>query len=409
LGIIVQKYGGSSVATAEHIRAVAERIKRVHDSGHSLVVTVSAMGKQTDRLLRLAGEVSRDPSPREIDQLLSTGELQSVALLAMALHDRGVAATSLTGPQAGMKTTGRYGSGLISGIQPDRLRGLLDEGQVAIVAGFQGVNALGDIMTLGRGGSDTTAVALAAALGAERCEIFTDVDGVYTADPRIVPGAHRIPVILSSEMAEMSWRGAKVMHPRGVELGALHGVEIHVKSSFEEGPGTIITGGNGLEHLETRETVAGIVHDLDVSRITLTGIKTGPGTMSRVFSPLAEAGISVDVIVESAPKRGASDVAFTVRRGDFHQALRLAGTVADSLDGRVEGEEELGKVSVVGTGMLNRPGYAARMFATLGEAGIPIRLVSTSEIQVTCVLPAGRVEEAVRVLHRDFELEERDV
>ncbi|HET9927314.1 MAG TPA: aspartate kinase, partial [Rubrobacter sp.] len=218
MGIIVQKYGGSSVATAEHIRAVAERVKRVHDSGYGLVVTVSAMGKQTDRLLRLAGEVSRDPSPREIDQLLSTGELQSVALLAMALHDRGVAATSLTGPQAGMKITGRYGSGVISGIRPDRLRGLLDEGQVAIVAGFQGVNALGDIMTLGRGGSDTTAVALAAALGAERCEVFTDVDGVYTADPRIVPGARRIPVILSSEMAEMSWRGAKVMHPRAVEL-----------------------------------------------------------------------------------------------------------------------------------------------------------------------------------------------
>ena len=409
MGIIVQKYGGSSVATAEHIRTVAERIKGAHDSGLDLVVTVSAMGKQTDRLLRLAGELSRDPSPREIDQLLSTGGLQSVALLAMALHDRGVAATSLTGPQAGMKITGKYGSGVISGIQPDRLRGLLDEGQVAIVAGFQGVNTLGDIMTLGRGGSDTTAVALAAALGAERCEIFTDVDGVYTADPRIVAGARRIPVISSSEMAEMAWRGARVMHPRAVELGALYSVEIHIKSSFTEGPGTIITGGNGLEHLETHETVAGIVHDLDVSRITLTGIKTGPGTMSRVFSPLAEAGISVDVIVESAPKEGTSDVAFTVRRGDFSEALRLAGRVAGSLDGRVEGEEELGKVSVVGTGMLNRPGYAARMFATLGESGIPIRLVSTSEIQVTCVLPVHRVEEAVRVLHSDFELEERDV
>jgi aspartate kinase len=409
LGIIVQKYGGSSVATAEHIKAVAERVKRAHDSGLGLVVTVSAMGKQTDRLLRLAGEVSRDPSPREIDQLLSTGELQSVALLAMALHDKGVAATSLTGPQAGMKTMGRYGSGMISEIRPDRLRWLLDEGQVAIVAGFQGVNALGDIMTLGRGGSDTTAVALAAALGADRCEIFTDVDGVYTADPCIVQEARRIPVILSSEMAEMSWRGAKVMHPRAVELGAMYGVEIHVKSSFVEGPGTIITGGSALEQLETRETVAGIVHDMDVSRITLTGVKTGPGTMSRVFSPLAEAGISVDVIVESASKEGSSDVAFTVRRGDFREALRLAGEVAGSLGGRVEGEEELGKVSVVGTGMLNRPGYAARMFATLGEAGMPIRLVSTSEIQVTCVLPAGRVEEAVRVLHRDFDLEERDV
>jgi aspartate kinase len=412
LGIVVQKYGGSSVATAEHIKAVAERIKKAHDEGNSLVVTVSAMGKTTDRLLRLAGEVSREPSPREIDQLLSTGELQSVALLAMALHDRGVAATSLTGPQAGMKTTGRYGSGVISEIRPDRLRALLDEGQVAIVAGFQGVNALGDIMTLGRGGSDTTAVALAAALGAERCEIYTDVDGIYTADPRIVPDARRIPIISSEEMAEMAWRGAKVMHPRAVELGALYGVEIHVRSSFSEEPGTIIMEGSKMERLETRETLAGIVHDLDVSRITLSGIRTGPGTMSRIFAPLAEGGVSVDVIVESAPKEGASDVAFTVSRSDYAEALRLAGEVAGSLGGEVEGEEELGKVSVVGTGMLNRPGYAARMFASLGKAGIPIRMVSTSEIQVTCVLPADRVEEAVRILHEDFELEgmeERDV
>jgi aspartate kinase len=409
LGIVVQKYGGSSVATAEHIRTVAERVGRARDSGSDLVVVVSAMGKTTDRLLRLAGEVSRDPSPREIDQLLATGEEQSVALLAMALHNRGVPAISLTGPQAGMTVTGRYGSGVISEIRPERVHRLLKEGQVVIVAGFQGMNALGDVITLGRGGSDTTAVALAAALGAERCEIYTDVDGVYTADPHIVRGAHRIPLISPEEMAEMSWRGAKVMHPRAVELGALYGVEIHVRSSFEEGPGTVISGGENLEHLETRETLAGIVHDLDVSRITLNGIRTGPGTLSRVFAPLAERGISVDVIVESGVKGGAADVAFTVRRRDFAEARRLAGEVAASLGGEVEGEENLGKVSVVGTGMLNRPGYAAKMFASLGEAGIPIRMVSTSEIQVTCVVPAERVEEAVRQLHKDFELEERDV
>src|SRR5919205_955346 len=409
LGIVVQKYGGSSVATAEHIKAVAERVKKTHESDVSLVVAVSAMGKTTDRLLALAAEVSREPSPREIDQLLATGEEQSVALLAMALHDRGVAATSLTGPQAGMRITGHYGSGIISEIRPDRIRKLLNEEQVVIVAGFQGMNEVGDVMTLGRGGSDTTAVALAAALDALRCEIYTDVDGVYTADPRIVKGARRIPVISPGEMAEMSWRGAKVMHPRAVELGALYGVEIHVRSSFEEGPGTMITGGKELERLETRETLAGIVHDLDVSRITLNGIRTGPGTLSRVFAPLAERGISVDVIVESGVKGGTADVAFTVRRSDFAEARKLAGEVADSLGGVVEGEENLGKVSVVGTGMLNRPGYAARMFASLGEASIPIRLVSTSEIQVTCVLPSGRVEEAVRVLHRDFELEERNV
>ena len=405
LGIVVQKYGGSSVATAEHIKAVAERVKKAREAGHGLVVVVSAMGKTTDRLLAFAAEVSREPSPREIDQLLSTGERQSVALLAMALHDRGVAATSLTGPQAGMETTGRYGSGVISTIRTERIKKLLDEGEVVIVAGFQGMNTVGDVVTLGRGGSDTTAVALAAALYADRCEVYTDVAGVYTADPRIIPNARRIPLISPAEMAEMAWRGAKVMHPRAVELGALYGVEIHVRSSFSEEPGTVIREGSNLERLETRETLAGIVHDLDVSRITLSGIRTGPGTMSRIFTPLAEGGVSVDVIVESAPKEGASDVAFTVGRGDYREALRLTGEVASSLGGEVEGEEDLGKVSVVGTGMLNRPGYAARMFASLGKAGIPIRMVSTSEIQVTCVVPAGRVEEAVRILHEDFELE----
>jgi aspartate kinase len=409
LGIVIQKYGGSSVATAEHIKAVAERVKKGHESGLSLVVVVSAMGKTTDRLLALAREVSRKPSPREIDQLLSTGERQSVALLAMALHDRGVAATSLSGPQAGMKTTGRYGSGVISEIQPERMHNLLAEGEVVIVAGFQGINPLGDIMTLGRGGSDTTAVALAAVLQAERCEIYTDVEGIYTADPRIVPEARRIPEISPSEMAEMAWRGAKVMHPRAVELGTMYGVEIHVRCSFNENPGTIIREDRDLERLETRETLAGIVHDLDVSRVTLTGIRTGPGTMSRIFAPLAEAGVSVDVIVESAPKEGFSDIAFTVSRAEFAEARRLAGEIAESLGGQVEGEEDLGKVSVVGTGMLNRPGYAARLFGALGKAGIPIRMVSTSEIQVTCVIPAEKVDEAVRRLHEDFELEERDV
>src|SRR3712207_1572275 len=216
LGIVVQKYGGSSVATAEHIRAVAGRISRARERGLDLVVAVSAMGKTTDRLLRLAGEVSRDPSPREIDQLLATGEEQSVALLAMALHDRGIPAESLTGPQAGMTVTGRYGSGVISEIRPKRIHALLEGGRVVIVAGFQGMNALGDVMTLGRGGSDTTAVALAAALGADRCEVFTDVSGVFTADPRIVPEARRVPVISFAEMAEMAWRGAKALHPRGV-------------------------------------------------------------------------------------------------------------------------------------------------------------------------------------------------
>lgn len=406
MGIVVQKYGGSSVATSDHIKAVAQKVKRTKDAGDDPVVVVSAMGKTTDRLLRLANEVSKDPSPREIDQLLSTGEEQSVALLAMALHDSDVDAVSLTGPQAGVRIEGRYGSGVISEIRPDRIHSLISDGHAVIVAGFQGMNSLGDVMTLGRGGSDTTAVALAAALGADRCEIYTDVDGVYTTDPRIVPEARRIPVISFEEMAEMSWRGAKVMHPRAVELGALHGVEIHVRSSFDDGPGTVITGGKNLERLETRETVAGIVHDYDVARITLNAIKTGPGTLSKVFTPLAERGISVDIIVESGAGGGAADIAFTVKKSDFDEAMRLTNEVAVALDGAAEGEVDLGKVSVIGTGMLNRPGYAARMFDTLGQAGIPIRLASTSEIQVTCVIAADRVEEAVRNLHRAFELEQ---
>lgn len=394
------------MATSDHIKAVARRVKRTKESGEDPVVVVSAMGKTTDRLLRLAGEVSGDPSPREIDQLLATGEEQSVALLAMALHDSDVDAVSLTGPQAGFRIEGRYGSGVISEIRPERIHTLIKEGHAVIVAGFQGMNSLGDVMTLGRGGSDTTAVALAAALGAQRCEIYTDVDGVYTADPRIAPKARRIPLISFEEMAEMSWRGAKVMHPRAVELGALHGVEIHVRSSFDDGPGTVITGGKDLERLETRETVAGIVHDYDVARITLNAIKTGPGTLSKVFTPLAERGISVDVIVESGAGGGAADIAFTVKKSDFDEAIRITNEVAASLDGEAEGERDLGKVSVVGTGMLNRPGYAARMFTTLGESGIPIRLASTSEIQVTCVIASERVEEAVRDLHRAFELEQ---
>src|SRR5919202_753288 len=285
LGIVVQKYGGSSVATAEHIKAVAERVKKTHESDVSLVVAVSAMGKTTDRLLALAAEVSRDPSPREIDQLLSTGELQSVALLAMALHDRGVAATSLTGPQAGMKIAGRYGSGVISGIQPDRLRGLLEEGQVAIVAGFQGVNALGDIMTLGRGGSDTTAVALAAALGAERCEIFTDVEGVFTADPRIVPTARKLHAVSYEEMLEMAASGAKVLQLRCVEFARNHGVTLHVRSTFADVAGTWI--GEEDERMLEKAMIAGVTYETDEAVYEVAGADP-----ALLFEALADAGVN---------------------------------------------------------------------------------------------------------------------
>src|SRR5215208_7159204 len=270
-GTVVMKFGGTSVAGPERLRGVAKRLVSAHEDGSRVVAVLSAMGATTDELVSLAHQVSARPDPRELDMLISVGERISCALAAMAINDLGHRAVSLTGSQAGIVTDTKHGKAKIVDVRARRIHESLDRDEIVLVAGFQGVSTDNDVTTLGRGGSDTTAVALAAALGAERCEIFTDVEGVYTADPRIVLGARRIPVILSSEMAEMSWRGARVMHPRAVELGALYGVEIHVKSSFLEGPGTIIAGGNGLEHLETRETVAGIVHDLDVSRITLTG------------------------------------------------------------------------------------------------------------------------------------------
>lgn len=403
---IVMKFGGTSVADLDRIRNVAARVKREVDAGHEVAVVVSAMAGVTNQLVKWCQDLSPLHDAREYDTVVATGEQVTIGLTAIALQAVGVDARSWQGWQVPIVTDGAHGKARVERIEGAELIRRMRMGQVPVVAGFQGIGPDNRVTTLGRGGSDLSAVALAAAVKADRCDIFTDVDGIYTTDPRIVPEARRIPVISFEEMAEMSWRGAKVMHPRAVELGALHGVEIHVRSSFDEGPGTVITGGERLERLETRETVAGIVHDYDVARITLNAIRTGPGTLSKVFTPLAERGISVDVVVESGAQGGAADIAFTVKKGDFEETMRLTREVAEELGGAAEGEQDLGKVSVVGTGMLNRPGYAARMFRTLGEAGIPIRLVSTSEIQVTCVIDAGNVEEAVRRLHRSFELEQ---
>ncbi|MFP5309150.1 MAG: aspartate kinase [Actinomycetes bacterium] len=402
MGIVVQKYGGSSVATAEHIKAVAERIRRAREAGSSLVVTVSAMGKQTDRLLRLAGEVSADPSPREIDQLLSTGELQSVALLAMALHDRGVPATSLTGPQAGMKTTGRYGSGVISEIRSERLRQLLGEGQVAIVAGFQGENALGDIMTLGRGGTDTTAVALAAALRAERCEIYTDVDGVYTADPRIVPAARKLDQVSFEEMLEMSAQGAGVLQVRSVEFGRNHGVRIHVRSSFSYQPGTWVVP---EEDIVENAIISGVAHDTSESKLTVQHVPDKPGVAARIFTALADANVNIDMIVQNVSESGVTDISFTAPRGDTRRATEVLEALAAEVGaGGVLVDEDVAKVSLVGAGMKTHPGVAARMFTALSDAGVNIEMISTSTIRVSVVVASEQVETAVRAVHDAFDL-----
>jgi len=406
MAIVVQKYGGSSVATVERIRAVALRVAEAARAGDGVVVVVSARGKMTDELLGLAAQLTARPAGRELDQLLATGEAQSMALLALALDGLGVRARSLSGGQAGIRTAGRWGRARIARITTGRLRAVLAAGEVVIVAGFQGVNGRREVQTLGRGGSDTTAVALAAALGAGRCDIFTDVDGVYTADPRLVPDAIWLGRLGYAAMAELAWHGAKVLHPRAIELGALYGIEIAVRSSLDDGPGTIIgpatSPANGRhdrqigpqtreETMERGRTLSGVVHDTQIARITVTGLPGGPATLARIFGPLAGAEVSIDVIAESTGPDGTIELGFTVASDELATAL-----------GRVAAQGDLAKVSLVGTGMLNRPGYVARLFATLAEAAIPCLMVSTSEISVTCVIPQEQATLAVARLHDTF-------
>ncbi len=405
MALVVQKYGGSSVADAERIKHVARRVARRRQQGDDLVVVVSAMGDTTDELIALAHQVSPEPEARELDMLLSTGEVVSCTLLAMALKALGCPAVALTGAQAGIGTDRRYGRARILRVDPSRVRAHLAEGRVAVVAGFQGITDEMDITTLGRGGSDTTAVALAAALGAERCEIYTDVEGIYTADPRIEPRARKLARISYEEMLELASQGARVMHSRAVELGWAYRVPIYVASSFSDAPGTLICEGG--EEMEQRNRVMGIAHDADVGRITIRGVPDRPGIAAAIFGPLAEAGISVDTIVQNASVERLTDLTFTVSRADLKRAAELVAPVAREIGASaVLSDEHLAKVSVVGAGMQSAPGYAARMFRALYEAGINIELITTSEIRITCLIDASRVADAVRALHRAFELEQ---
>jgi len=403
MALIVHKYGGTSVADAQRIKHVARKVARAREQGHEVVVVVSAMGDSTDQLLELAHEVSAEPGERELDFLLSTGEIVSSALLSMALNAMNVPAVSLTGSQAGIWTDAQHGRSRILAVEAHRLKKELEAGKVVVVAGFQGINRDMDITTLGRGGSDTSAVALAAALGAERCEIYTDVEGVHTADPRLVPGARRLLEIGYEEMLELATWGAKVMHCRAVELGEFYKIPILVASSFTDAPGTLIHGGVSME---VRNKVRGIAHDMDVAKVTVVGVPDHPGIAAALLEPLAKAGISVDTIVQNASLQGITDFTFTVSRGDLKKALEIVQPLAKELKAReVVTDTSLAKVSVVGTGMQNTPGYAARMFRTLAEEGINIQLISTSEIRITCIIEEARVTDAVRALHRAFELE----
>jgi len=403
VALIVQKYGGSSVADAEKIKNVAQRIAQAKDKGDQVVVVVSAMGDTTDELIKLAYQVSKQPDNRELDVLLSTGEIVSSTLLTMALEAMGYEAISLSGAQAGIRTDAVYSQARIVEVDPERIIRELDKGNIVIVAGFQGVTEEMNITTLGRGGSDTTAVALAASLGAEICQIYTDVEGVYTADPRLVPEAQRLSEIGYEEMLELASYGARVMHPRAVELGELFNIPILVASSFTQSSGTLIYGGVSME---MRNKVRGIAHDLDVAKIAVVGVPDRPGIAAAIFEPLAKAGISVDTIVQNAGLGKITDLTFTVARSQLSKAMRLVRPIAESIGAKkCVSDSKLGTVSIIGPGMQNTPGYAARMFRVLSEKDINIQLITTSEIRITCIISGDRVKDAVRALHQAFELE----
>ena len=401
--IIVQKYGGSSLSDAERIKQVACRIGSCQEQGNDVVAVVSAMGDTTDQLIQLAHQTSDSPDPRELDLLLSTGELVSCTLMTMALRSLGYEAISLSGAQAGIRTDATHSRARIVALDPQRLHQELEQGRIVIVAGFQGVTEEMDITTLGRGGSDTTAVALAAAVQAERCEIYTDVEGIYTADPHLVPQARKLKEIGYEEMLELASYGAK-MHPRSIELGAVYNIPILVASSFVEAPGTLIHKGADME---TRNKVRGVAADRNVAKITLLGAPDRPGIAAALFEPLAQEGISVDTIVQNASVERITDLTFTVAQTDLKRAVEVVETISKEIGSQgAVSAEHLAKVSVVGTGMQNAPGYAAAMFRALYEAGINIEMITTSEIRIACIIDEDHVPAAVQALHAAFRLEE---
>ena len=401
--LVVQKYGGSSLANADLIKGVADRIGRTRKGGSQVVVVVSAMGDTTDELIDLAGQVCPDPDTRDLDLLLSTGELVSCTLLSMALRGLGFDAVALSGFQAGIWTDTSYGRARISRVDTSRMMKELDEGKLVIVAGFQGMTEDMDVTTLGRGGSDTSAVALAAALEAERCEVYSDVEGIFTADPRVVPRARKLAEIDYEEMLELASYGAK-MHPRSIELAAVYDVPIYVASSFTDAPGTTIHGRMSTS-MEQRVKVTGIAHDMNVAKITLRAVPDRPGIAATLFEPLTEVGVSVDTIVQNASVESLTDVSFTVARTDLKRAVDVVGPVAESIGAReMATDDGLSKVSIVGAGMQNAPGYASRMFRALADEGINVEMITTSEIRITCIVAEARVADAVRALHKAFDM-----
>ncbi len=402
MSIVVQKYGGTSVADPDRIRAVAARVAAQRRVGDDVVVVVSAMGGHTDELVDLAYRVSPSPAPREMDMLLTAGERISISLLCMAIHDLDLDAVSFTGSQAGIVTDEVHGKARIVDVKAGRIRGSLSEGRVAVVAGFQGVSTAADVTTLGRGGSDTTAVALAAALGASVCEIYTDVDGVYTADPRVVPGARKLDSLTYDEMLELSASGAKVLMARSVEFARTYRVPLHVRSSFDDTPGTWVREEESME----KAIISGVAHDASEAKVTVKHVPDRPGIAARVFRVLADEAVNVDMIVQNVSSEGHTDLSFTV---PTEELTRIAATLdricADIGAGGWDTQEDIAKVSLVGAGMKTHPGIAADMFEALAEAGVNIEMISTSTIRISCVVSARDTEKAVRAVHDRFELD----
>jgi aspartate kinase len=406
MALIVQKYGGTSVGSAERIRSVAARVSRWAAKGHQLVVVVSAMAGETNRLIGLARELQAHPDPRELDVILATGEQVTIALLSMALLELGIRARSCTGSQVSILTDNAHGKARIIKIDDQRIRRDLGEGCVLVVAGFQGINESGDVTTLGRGGSDTTAVALAAALRADECQIYTDVDGVYTTDPRIVPEARRLRTITFEEMLEMASLGSKVLQTRSVEFAGKYQVKLRVLSSFvEDSEGTLIT----FEEDRNMEqvSISGIAFNRDEAKITILGVPDRPGIAYQILGPVGDGNVDVDMIVQNVSHDGTTDFSFTVHRNDFHKTLKILEPVVKHIRARgVESGDKIAKVSVVGVGMRSHAGIASTMFRTLAEEGINIEMISTSEIKISVVINEKYTELAVRVLHKAFGLEQ---
>ncbi|MHB8643090.1 MAG: aspartate kinase [Gaiellaceae bacterium] len=397
------KFGGTSVAGPERIKNVAKRIVGSREAGSRVVAVLSAMGDTTDELLALAREVSTSPDPRELDMLISVGERISCALAAMAINDLGHEAISLTGSQAGIVTDTTHTKAKIVEVRAQRIHDALDEGKIVLVAGFQGVSTGREITTLGRGGSDTTAVALAAALGADSCEIFTDVAGVYSADPRIVPDAHKLPAVTYEEMLEMSASGAKVMALRSVEFARNHGVRLHVRSTFSDAQGTSLQHED--EQLLEKAIISGVTHDTSEAKVTIAGVPDSPGVAARVFRALADASINIDMIVQNVSASGLTDISFTLPKSDLAAAEPILETACAEVGARgLTHDSDIAKISLIGAGMRSHPGVAADMFEALAEAGINLEIISTSSIRISCVVRAADVERAVRAVHERFQL-----